>query len=362
MKLNNKIRLAAVGVVTLGLVAGASMVASATTQTNGSDAALYVYDTNGDVVTNAAQTWQWDDDISASSSVTDFGAPFTCPVLSTGVYVFLAAPGTERTASTWKASSVSAFQPGTKELSYAGLKPDTFTDGANALAKAAGGNYSLGIACTTDNGVNVNGAFFRSISVTPVTGVYTIAAPADAVVTPPPTTAPPVVAGPQNGTVALAPATTLAANGVLALTVPTNAAATFSAPSLVGNKSTSVGSLGAITVNDQRVVTREGWDLNANVADFTTVTPATATGNNIISKTQLGLAPSVTAAGSTAVGATAAAAQVAGSATYPAAFASAAANQTVGDSVLNAGLTFVAPQEKVVGTYTSTMTLTVVSK
>ena len=54
--------------------------------------------------------------------------------------------------------------------------------------------------------------------------------------------------------------------------------------------------------------------------------------------------------------------QVAGSATYAATFAEGAPQNSVGNTVLNAALTFVAPQDKPAGTYHSTMTLTVVSK
>jgi hypothetical protein len=158
--------------------------------------------------------------------------------------------------------------------------------------------------------------------------------------------------------VPVVPATIGATNGVLALTVPAGAAATFSAPSLVNNKSTTTGTLGNVTVNDGRVVTRQGWNLTAAVAEFKNSTDAT----NTISNSQLGVAPKLVAAGTTSTGATAAPAQVAGSAAASYAFASGAAANTVGDSVLNADLTFVAPQEKAAGIYKSTMTLTVVSK
>jgi hypothetical protein len=122
---------------------------------------------------------------------------------------------------------------------------------------------------------------------------------------------------------------------------------------LVANKSTSTGTLPNITVNDARVHSRPGWDLTASVSDFSFTT-------NTISKTQLGLVPALVsgAAAGTSAGVT----QVAGAASYPAVIASGIADRTVGDTVLNGALTFVAPQEKPAGTYTSTMTLTVTSK
>ncbi|WP_166790583.1 MULTISPECIES: hypothetical protein [unclassified Cryobacterium] len=358
MKLNNKLRFAAVGVVSLALVAGASMVASATTQTNGSAAPLYLYDGNGIPLVDGASLG-WGDDMIGSSVNNDPSGEFACPVGTTGIFAFLSAPGTETVPGTWKAYAPLGFNGATLNVLNPFITPVSLYNGAQGAAKAAGGNYSLGIACTNLNGVAVTSAFFRSISVTPVTGAFTASATTDVVTTPTatPTPTPTAPAG-TTGTVALAPTTANATNGALALTVPAGAAATFSAPSLVNNKSTTVGTLGAVTVNDGRVVSRNGWDLSANVANFVNSTDATST----ISKVQLGLAPSVTVAGTSATGVTAAAAQVAGSASYPAAFASGAAANTVGDSVLNAGLTFVAPQEKAAGTYTSTLTLTVVSK
>ncbi|MEC5150679.1 hypothetical protein [Cryobacterium sp. GrIS_2_6] len=356
MKLNNKIRFAAVGVVSLALVAGASMVASAAVQTNGSAAPVYLYDTNAAQLADGVSLG-WTDDLIGSSAQGDINGQFACPVGTTGIFAFLAAPGTETVPGTWKAYAPLGFNGASLNVLDPFLTPSSLINGAQGAAKAAGGNYSLGLACTNLNGVAVTSAFFRSISVTPVTGAFTAAATTDVVVTPPPVTTPPTSSA-TVGNIALAPTTANATNGALALTVPAGAAATFSAPSLVNNKSTTVGTLGAVTVNDGRVVSRNGWDLSANVLDFVNSTNVAST----ISKVQLGLAPSVTVAGTTATGVTAAAAQVAGSASYPAAFASGAAANTVGDSVLNAGLTFVAPQEKAAGTYTSTLTLTVVSK
>ncbi|MDY7542997.1 MULTISPECIES: hypothetical protein [unclassified Cryobacterium] len=358
MKLNNKIRFAAVGVVSLALVAGASMVASASVQTNGSAAPVYLYDTNAAQLADGV-TLGWTDDLIGSSAQGDINGEFACPVGTTGIFSFLAAPGTENVPNTWKAFAPLGFNGTSLNVLNPFLTPSSMINGAQGAVKAAGGNYSLGLACTNLNGVAVTAGFYRSIVVTPVTGAFTVAAQADVVVTPTPTPTPTATApAGTTGTVALAPTTANATNGALALTVPAGAAATFSAPSLVNNKSTTVGTLGAVTVNDGRVVSRNGWDLSANVANFVNSTDATST----ISKVQLGLAPSVTVAGTSATGVTAAAAQVAGSASYPAAFASGAAANTVGDSVLNAGLTFVAPQEKAAGTYTSTLTLTVVSK
>ncbi|TFB84058.1 hypothetical protein E3O44_16355 [Cryobacterium algoricola] len=320
---------------------------------------MFTYDTNAVLVTDSARVWGFSEDLYSGSTAAAYDEAFLCPATATSAKLFLSPVGSERTPNTWAAYAESAFAIGRpKEVVAPTLTPSTLingTPGAQA-SKTSGGRFSLGLACTSNNGATVVGAFYRTINMTAVTGAFTIEAQSDVVVTP--TSTPTPVPTEMTGSVALAPSITAAKNGALSLSVQAGAAATFSAPSLVNNKSTTLGTLGAVTVVDDRVVTRNGWDLSANVADFVNSADATST----ISKVQLGLAPSVTPAGTAATGVTAAAAQVAGSASYPAAFASGAAANTVGNSVLNAGLTFVAPQEKAAGTYTSTLTLTVVSK
>ena len=144
-----------------------------------------------------------------------------------------------------------------------------------------------------------------------------------------------------------------AVDGTLSLAVPASSSVTFGAATLVSNFSTSTGVLPNITVNDARVHSRPGWNLTASVSDFPFST-------NTISKSQLGLVPAVVSA--TAEGTSAGVTLTAGTASYPAVIATGLAAYKVGNTVLNGALTFVAPQEKPAGTYTSTMTLTLTSK
>jgi hypothetical protein len=144
-----------------------------------------------------------------------------------------------------------------------------------------------------------------------------------------------------------------AQDGTLSLSVVSGATVNFAAATLGSNNtSISTGTLPNITVNDGRVHTRPGWSLSASVSDF-------SFSSNTINKAQLGLVPAKVSA--TAAGTQAGATQVAGSAVYPAVIATGTAANAVGNTVLNGALTFVAPQEKPAGTYTSTMTLTVMS-
>lgn len=354
MKINKKIRFAAVGVVSLALVAGVAAVASATVQTNGSDAALYSYDTDGVLVTNASRSFAWNEENYGSGDKLTYNAPTVCPTSADDAYIFVATAGNERVKASWNAYGDSGFQIGTKNVIAATLTPGVaLTAGNYGTVKSTGGTYSLGIACTNNNGNTIVGAFYRTVTMTAGTGAYTMTAVQE---TAEPTATPTTVPSGTSGSVEMSPTTVAATDGVLSLSVPVNAAAVFGTPILVNNKSTTTGTLGNVTVADGRVVSRRGWDLNASVADFVNAADAT----NTISKAQLGLVPKIISTEATGIitGVT----QMAGAATYSSLFASGAAANTVGNTVLNADLTFVAPAQKAAGTYKSTLTLTVVSK
>ncbi len=437
---NKKMGTVSVGVLTLAAVLVATGAASAVTQGNGSDAALYVYDTNGALTSNSS-AFGWSSDAISSSSATNGNAVFTCNANSTGSYAFItlaSKANAAKTPSSWDASKSLGSRVTNKDLLTVNMAPASFNLGAPASVKSAGGSYYLGLACTSNNGLTVESAYYRTVSVTAGTGAYmttdtiatnafrfttqpqsqTVAAGSNVSFTaaydgsePAPGTnlkwqraesATPTtfvdVAGATTGTLVLSGASIAndsgavyqalastdngatysitssqavltvssttgsvalnasvvnAQDGTLSLSVPAAASVTFNGATLVNNFSTSTGSLPNITVNDARVHSRPGWNLTASVNDFSYLT-------NSISKTQLGLVPALVSA--TAVATTAGVTQAAGTAVYPAVIATGAANNTVGNTVLNGALTFVAPQEKVAGIYTSTMTLTLVSK
>jgi hypothetical protein len=352
VKLNKKTIFSGAALASIALIAGAVSVASAAVQSNGSDGPIYFAngDTGAFIADNATNAWAGN--FTASSSGTNAALPaLSCPAESTGVSGFLAPAGSERTKASWSAYKADAFQSGTKNVFLPDLSPTAMINGTpgQAAVKASGGNYSLGIACTTNNGVTVVAAYYRSIAVTASTGAFTFAATSDQVSTPAPST---------TATIALSATTVAAVNGPLSLSVPAGAAATFGAPTLVNNRSTTTGTLPNITVSDGRVNTRQGWTLTATVNDFVNA----ADSSNTIPKANLGMTPAIVTGSTTAAGVTAGPAATAGSATYGRTFAEAAPGSAVGDTVLNGTLTFVAPQEKAAGTYTSTLTLTLVSK
>jgi hypothetical protein len=337
---NNIARFAAVG---LAAVAMASLGATAAHAAAPTEGPLYVYDGEGVLVPDAGHVFNWTDDISASLSATDMAAPFHCSPDATDSFTFLAPQGQELTRSAWQAYAVNGFQvPGTKDVVAFTLSPYQQSNGTQGVAKANGGKWSLGLACTKDNGVNyaASGAWWIPVDVEPVTGKFTVESSGT-----------PVAGSPQSidleaSVVAGVPDV----DGPLSLNVPAGAKATLGAATLVNGLSTSTGKLGDFTVTDERALSKKGWTLTSSVADF-------KNGTNTIDKKQLGIKPVVVSG--TAV---AAAAQLAGSATAGAPFASLAPAAAVGTTTLNADLTFVAPKGSVVGTYTSKLTLTLASK
>ncbi|GAA2184590.1 hypothetical protein GCM10009785_33110 [Brooklawnia cerclae] len=115
--------------------------------------------------------------------------------------------------------------------------------------------------------------------------------------------------------------------------------------------------LGAFTVVDDRALL-PGWTLTTAVDDFTNA----SADNDVVSKSALGLAPA--AVSDLPVGVSLGTAQTAGSGEYPALFAQGAEDSSTleAGTQLNADLSFAAPASAKAGTYSSTLTLSLVSK
>lgn len=333
----------------VGLVAGGATAALAATQANGSDGPVYLHNTDTDVYVADGATNSWDDDITLTPSKTDAYAPFPCSSDATAYRTFWTDPGTERQPNAYKASSMIPLNAA-KTAIGPDTRPALQLNGAIAQVKSNGGNYSVGLACTKDNGVNLatSGVWYFTAHVTAGTGAYTFDASADAPTDPD--------TGNKSGSIALE-ATTVGqrVDGNLSLVVPANAKATLGTASLVNGQSTSTGALPAFTVDDQRVVSKKGWDLTASTANFVNAADASKT----IDAKYLGVKPKVV---TNPGGVVAGTEHVAGDATAFSGFASAPAGTGTGATSLSADLTLVAPSGTPAGTYASTMTLTLVSK
>jgi hypothetical protein len=143
--------------------------------TDGSDGPVYLYDGNYDLEV-ADFSWNFDAEVYGSEAANNASDAFTCPATSTGAYTFISNRGQERAGlNGWNAAASQIFPAGSKNLLEVNLTP-----AANIIPillpqssiKAVGGQYSLGVACTTNNGVTVSNAWYRYIDVTPVTGEW----------------------------------------------------------------------------------------------------------------------------------------------------------------------------------------------
>ena len=151
-------------------------------------------------------------------------------------------------------------------------------------------------------------------------------------------------------------ATLVPTDGEFSLTNLSGAVVNLTNPTIVNGQSVVSGQLGDFQVTDLRQVSKAGWSLGTTVTSF-------VKGSDTIANTALGIAPkTVSQLGSGATAPTTGAATVSGSAVYPWDFAALAAGGFSGYTKYNADLVFTAPTGSPAGTYTSTLTLTLLSK
>jgi hypothetical protein len=325
---------------------GATFSAASAVEPNGSDAAIYLRDANTAELLAPGTVLQYNDDVIGSPDDQDYMHVWTGSADAVEPRLFVSARGQERTISAWKAYAPQGFPTGSKDVLLPSMKLSGLINGNIAGVKDAGGEYSLGFAFVKNNGLTIAdaGVVYTHITVTPGTGAWTFASPSSST----PTT--PAVG---SADINLSATTIAAADGTLSLDVPANATAVIGSPTLVDQLSTSTGVLGEFTVKDSRIATHKGWTLTSTVKDF-------VAGASTIPAARLSVTPKIVAAKTTAAGVTAAAAAAASTTGTP--FAEASDVAAVGDTVLNADLKFVAPATAAAGTYTSKMTLTLVSK
>jgi hypothetical protein len=345
-----KTRLVLATSAVLALLAG-SAVSAATAAVpvggaNGTDGPYYVLDALDGTPVPAGKVLSYDYNVVGGPSATDPMARFIGPADATGVMTFIAPRGSERNINSWISFSEGALEEGTTNNWLPVATPREQILGNPDGPLSTGGDFSVGVAFVKNYGLNLasTGMYFTYISVTAGTGAYTFETPGGAT-----TPAAGTADIPLSAEVA-APAPVV--DGALSLVVASGATATIGAPTMVNGISTSTGSLPDVTVKDARALTHKGWTLTSKVADF-------VSGEVKIPAAQLTVSPKVKT--SPAAGVTAASSAAASNTDTP--FAAADDSATVGDTVLNADLTFVAPSASTpAGTYTSKMTLTLVSK
>ncbi|GAB3607536.1 hypothetical protein GCM10027413_29450 [Conyzicola nivalis] len=158
---------------------------------------------------------------------------------------------------------------------------------------------------------------------------------------------------PTPNSVGLSVTTIQAVDTPLSIEFPADDPAGFGQPGLVNGVSVVTGALPEITVHDGRVSSEQGWDVAANLTPFTSTTDASQT----ISTRHVGLRAFVVT--TTAAGSAPATPQVAGTAVYPAQYAS---GSGAGETVLGGEVTLVSPANSPAGTYTAKLTLTITSR
>lgn len=353
MKNKKPLYLIAVGALAAALIGASASIALAAGEpvdTVGSSGDYFLVDSNTGTTAPAGTTIPWNSDYSGSPiAAGGFSAFFTGPADAVTVRTFISARGSERTPSAWLAYADSAFIPGTQNVLMPSAQLSAQILGNALGVKSAGGNYSLGFAFMKGNNVQIasGAAYYDYITVTAGTGAWKFATPVAAT----PVT-PPSGAFTEN----LEVTTIQATDGALNLVAPANATAIIGNPTLVNNLSTSTGTLGQFSVQDARVVNHPGWTLTTTVSTFTKQGDTSTT----IPNSQLGVKPVLVS--TTAAGVVTSPETIAGSAVYGAPFAQADNSAQVGDSNFNADLKFIAPANKPAGVYTSTLTLSLVSK
>jgi len=348
---SSTLKAAAAAALALVLVGTGVSAAQAANTPAGSTEPFYIFDATTENLVKNGDAIAFDQLVAGypvGEGFSNYDKMFTGPSTATGVSVFVSPRGGERDTSKWLGSQMNAFNdPAKKTVLTPALLLNNLAGANYAAVKANGGDFSAGLAFTSSNGVVVEDVSFVYITVKAGgSWSYTATVPSSGDNGGSATT---------TGEIGLEATTVAAKDGALSLSVPASAKATFGQATLVNNKSTSTASLPEVTVTDERVVSKKGWTLTQTVAAFTSDSATFSAAN-------LGVAPKINSSATTATGVTAAAAQTAGSATYPAAFASAAVGAGVGVTKLGADLTLVAPSDAPAGTYTSKMTLTLVSK
>jgi len=143
----------------------------------------------------------FDQQVVALLDGSDYNVMYPVPAGATGVYTFVSPRGQESNIRAWNAKAVQGLTPGGILLPNVSLgNQATLGDGTpqGILAvRTAGGDYSLGLAFTKDNGVNLipDSLYFGHITVTAGTGDWTYEA---ATVPPIPTTT--MLTAPATGT------------------------------------------------------------------------------------------------------------------------------------------------------------------
>jgi hypothetical protein len=340
----------ALGLSVAGFGASAASAAVGDWTPDGTPEPYYLYSMDTGEVVPEGTKLTYDSGVVAAPSLTDPEIRFAeAPADAESVYVFIAPRGKESSIFDWSSKINIGIAPGSNRVLQPTASFSQFPASTFAAVKSAGGDYSLGFAYTKNNGVTFVGlGAYTHVHLTPGTADWTFVTPkaVQGGGTDP-------GAGGIDGTIGIEAPVAGPVDGALSLAVPTGAKATLGAATLdVDQRSISSGTLPTFSVSDERYVSKPGWTLETKVADF-------VSGSTSIPASALSIAP-VIESSSTSTGVTKATGIVGSNSRSG--FADAAAGVGTGKTDLSAALSFVAPQGTPAGTYTSTMTVTLISK
>jgi len=175
-----RIGLGAALALTLGAV-GVSAASAADTITPNSyfQGSIYLLDgSNGEAWTKTTNGFE--DSVIAIPNPSDGTSFFAIPPGATNAWTFVSPQGSESTPSAWNAQNLNDLAPGKIQWPNVALGNQA-TEGTGILrginaVKAAGGDYSLGVAFTTANGLTAiqHSLYYAHIHITAGTGDWTI--------------------------------------------------------------------------------------------------------------------------------------------------------------------------------------------
>ena len=119
--------------------------------------------------------FEWIESAIASTSKEKMDSPLNCPDSATEVVNFLSSRGGEKDINGgWKAYAPTAFYPGSKKVLEPNLRLSGLVFGSPGprYIRDLGGDFSLGVACTSAGVEKVESVSYRYISIEPHTGVW----------------------------------------------------------------------------------------------------------------------------------------------------------------------------------------------
>ena len=168
--MKKKVQILGVAAGLTALLLGNLTPANAAYQSNGSFGAMYIY-AGASVIEGAA----WDGIATGSSSNTSRSV-LQCPASAATYSTFITTAATINDPNSWGAYGGFSNLNAAKTVSSPNVSPDAQINGAPATIKGAGGTYALGLACLNNSNTNVVAAYYRTITVTAVTGAWAAAA------------------------------------------------------------------------------------------------------------------------------------------------------------------------------------------